>query len=106
MSENGLDNPPEIQCNGDKSPEVNGGQVDNDKSEPAKTLDEGAPSEEIMQSVLHLMEQHWRHFESDRSYWEMERADLQARSVFLLGEIKAQVRTFVVLKGCAGTLYR
>lgn len=80
----------EVQCNDKKSSKVNGNQ--SNRGEAVKMPCESASLEEIMQSVLHILEQHWRRYERDRMYWEMERADLQARIIALFKNIKRLVR--------------
>ncbi|CDS37421.1 striatin [Echinococcus multilocularis] len=43
-----------------------------------------------IQSVLHFIQSEWTRLELQRSQWEMERAELQARIAFLQGERRGQ----------------
>uniref|UniRef100_A0A0N5AW51 WD_REPEATS_REGION domain-containing protein n=1 Tax=Syphacia muris TaxID=451379 RepID=A0A0N5AW51_9BILA len=43
-----------------------------------------------MHGVLHFLQHEWSRFEVERSQWEMERAELQARISFLQGERQGQ----------------
>ncbi|OWF35740.1 Striatin-3 [Mizuhopecten yessoensis] len=43
-----------------------------------------------MPGILHFLQTEWARFEMERSQWEVERAELQARIAFLQGERKGQ----------------
>ncbi|XP_011314225.1 striatin-3 [Fopius arisanus] len=43
-----------------------------------------------MPGILHFIQHEWARFELDRSQWELDRAEFQARIAFLQGERKAQ----------------
>ncbi|XP_063986956.1 striatin isoform X2 [Diachasmimorpha longicaudata] len=43
-----------------------------------------------MPGILHFIEHEWARFELDRSQWELDRAEFQARIAFLQGERKSQ----------------
>ncbi|KAK3093263.1 hypothetical protein FSP39_013411 [Pinctada imbricata] len=43
-----------------------------------------------MPGILHFLQTEWARFEMERSQWEVERAELQARIAFLKGERKGQ----------------
>ncbi|KAK0088936.1 hypothetical protein PV325_010124 [Microctonus aethiopoides] len=43
-----------------------------------------------MPGILHFIQHEWASFELDRSQWELDRAEFQARIAFLQGERKAQ----------------
>lgn len=43
-----------------------------------------------IQSVMHFIQSEWTRLELQRSQWEMERAELQARIAFLQGERRGQ----------------
>ncbi|XP_043285856.1 striatin-3 isoform X1 [Venturia canescens] len=59
---------------------------DNVSSEGAK--DQGP--QYSMPGILHFIQHEWARFELDRSQWELDRAEFQARIAFLQGERKAQ----------------
>ena len=40
--------------------------------------------------ILHFIQHEWARFEMERSQWEVEKAELQARIAFLQGERKGQ----------------
>ncbi|XP_050424600.1 striatin-3 isoform X2 [Adelges cooleyi] len=53
----------------------------------------GGPSSKVkytMPGVLHYIQHEWSNFELERSHWEIDRAELQARIAFLQGERKGQ----------------
>lgn len=58
----------------------NVGQTDQKKSSPNYTI----------QGVLHFIQSEWTRLEMQRSQWEVERAELQARIAFLQGERRGQ----------------
>ncbi|XP_044015690.1 striatin isoform X3 [Aphidius gifuensis] len=47
-------------------------------------------SQYSMPGILHFIQHEWARFELDRSQWELDRAEFQARIAFLQGERKAQ----------------
>ncbi|KAK3595497.1 hypothetical protein CHS0354_021595, partial [Potamilus streckersoni] len=52
--------------------------------------DEGQRAQYSMPGILHFLQTEWARFEMERSQWEVERAELQARIAFLQGERKGQ----------------
>ncbi|XP_034325162.1 striatin-3-like isoform X7 [Crassostrea angulata] len=52
--------------------------------------DVGQRPQYSMPGILHFLQTEWARFEMERSQWEVERAELQARIAFLQGERKGQ----------------
>ncbi|XP_064600023.1 striatin-3-like isoform X2 [Liolophura sinensis] len=52
--------------------------------------DQGQRPQYSMPGILHFLQTEWARFEMERSQWEVERAELQARIAFLQGERKGQ----------------
>ncbi|XP_074641715.1 striatin-3-like isoform X2 [Tubulanus polymorphus] len=52
--------------------------------------DSGLRTHYSMPGILHFLQTEWARFEMERSQWEVERAELQARIAFLQGERKGQ----------------
>nr|CAD7392470.1 unnamed protein product [Timema cristinae] len=79
------DSSPSQNHNGQLGPSSGGINAGN------KQNDEG--SQRIQYSIpgiLHFIQHEWARFEMDRSQWEVDRAELQARIAFLQGERKGQ----------------
>ncbi|XP_070577227.1 striatin-3-like isoform X2 [Ptychodera flava] len=55
-----------------------------------KPNDDTNQSKYSMPGILHFLQHEWARFEMERSHWEVERAELQARIAFLQGERKGQ----------------
>ena len=49
-----------------------------------------APLHYTIPGILHFLQHEWSRFEMERSQWEVEKAELQARIAFLQGERKGQ----------------
>ncbi|XP_055957488.1 striatin isoform X2 [Patella vulgata] len=52
--------------------------------------DSGQRPQYSMPGILHFLQTEWARFEMERSQWEVERAELQAKIAFLQGERKGQ----------------
>uniref|UniRef100_A0A1I7T4J7 WD_REPEATS_REGION domain-containing protein n=1 Tax=Caenorhabditis tropicalis TaxID=1561998 RepID=A0A1I7T4J7_9PELO len=64
------------------------GQLPNAQND--KTEEETSRSQYTMSGILHFIQHEWTKNELDRTRWEAERAEMQARIVFLQGERKGQ----------------
>ncbi|ULT89641.1 hypothetical protein L5515_008067 [Caenorhabditis briggsae] len=64
------------------------GQLPNAQNE--KTEEETNRSQYTMSGILHFIQHEWTKNELDRTRWEAERAEMQARIAFLQGERKGQ----------------
>ncbi|XP_041355160.1 striatin-3-like isoform X2 [Gigantopelta aegis] len=53
-------------------------------------VESGQRPQYSMPGILHFLQTEWARFEMERSQWEVERAELQARIAFLQGERKGQ----------------
>lgn len=72
-----------------------GSQVNNDVSDNSDGTNRGGEErtpkvQYTIPGVLHYVQHEWAKFEMERSQWEVERAELQARIAFLQGERKGQ----------------
>nr|CDS25610.1 striatin [Hymenolepis microstoma] len=62
-----------------------------DRGEANNSMDQkDNQTQYTIQSVLHFIQSEWTRLELQRSQWEMERAELQARIAFLQGERRGQ----------------
>ncbi|XP_077862092.1 striatin-3-like [Saccoglossus kowalevskii] len=68
------------QINAGSSSSVGGSRQGEDVNQPKYS----------MPGILHFLQHEWARFEMERSHWEVERAELQARIAFLQGERKGQ----------------
>uniref|UniRef100_A0A8R1HG54 WD_REPEATS_REGION domain-containing protein n=1 Tax=Caenorhabditis japonica TaxID=281687 RepID=A0A8R1HG54_CAEJA len=64
------------------------GQLPNAQNE--KTEEESSRPQYTMSGILHYIQHEWTRNELDRTRWEAERAEMQARIAFLQGERKGQ----------------
>lgn len=68
---------------------MNAENVDNVGGHQQQDQDNSKPSYTIP-GILHYIQHEWSRFEMDRSQWDVERAELQAKIAFLEGERKGQ----------------
>ncbi|XP_049826044.1 striatin-3 isoform X2 [Aethina tumida] len=72
----------------------NGGQMGPQSGSAAnnKQIEESNPKTQqySIPGILHFIQHEWARFELERSQWEVDRAELQARIAFLQGERKGQ----------------
>ncbi|XP_067009673.2 striatin-3 [Anabrus simplex] len=79
------DSSPSQNHNGQLGPSSGGLNVGN------KQNDEGGQRTQYsIPGILHFIQHEWARFEMERSQWEVDRAELQARIAFLQGERKGQ----------------
>ncbi|PNF17621.1 Striatin-4 [Cryptotermes secundus] len=79
------DSSPSQNHNGQLGPSSGGINVGNKQS------DEGNQKTQYsIPGILHFIQHEWARFEMERSQWEVDRAELQARIAFLQGERKGQ----------------
>ncbi|XP_047019264.1 striatin-3 isoform X1 [Helicoverpa armigera] len=71
----------------------NGGQVGSQIGVSVNNKQNDEPSQSIQYSIpgiLHFIQHEWARFELERSQWEVDRAEFEARIAFLQGERKGQ----------------
>ncbi|XP_055714149.1 striatin isoform X2 [Phlebotomus papatasi] len=74
------------QMGGNNSTAINNkGQDDNQTNQTS-----GPPHHYSIPGILHFIQHEWARFEHERSQWDVDRAELQARIAVLLGERKSQ----------------
>ncbi|PAA53321.1 hypothetical protein BOX15_Mlig033268g2 [Macrostomum lignano] len=61
-----------------------------DDGNPMNDSNNGKEPVYTMAGILHFLQTEWTKFEMERSQWDVERAELQARIAFLQGERKGQ----------------
>ncbi|KAK7788987.1 hypothetical protein R5R35_008681 [Gryllus longicercus] len=79
------DSSPSQNHNGQLGPSSGGNNIGNKQNE------EGSQRTQYsIPGILHFIQHEWARFEMERSQWEVDRAELQARIAFLQGERKGQ----------------
>lgn len=71
----------------------NGGQVGSQIGVSVNNKQNDEPSQNVQYSIpgiLHFIQHEWARFELERSQWEVDRAEFEARIAFLQGERKGQ----------------
>ncbi|XP_059046391.1 striatin-3 isoform X2 [Achroia grisella] len=71
----------------------NGGQVGSQIGVSVNNKQNDEPSQSVQYSIpgiLHFIQHEWARFELERSQWEVDRAEFEARIAFLQGERKGQ----------------
>ncbi|KAL0266514.1 UNVERIFIED_CONTAM: hypothetical protein PYX00_009027 [Menopon gallinae] len=76
---------PSTNHNGEVGPATGGTSVGNKQNE-----DGNQGTQYSIPGILHFIQHEWAKFEMERSQWEVDRAELQARIAFLQGERKGQ----------------
>ncbi|XP_059614600.1 striatin isoform X2 [Phlebotomus argentipes] len=75
------------QMGGNNATAINNkGQQDDNQSNQTS----GPPHHYSIPGILHFIQHEWARFEHERSQWDVDRAELQARIAVLLGERKSQ----------------
>uniref|UniRef100_A0A1L8DXR1 Putative cell-cycle nuclear protein n=1 Tax=Nyssomyia neivai TaxID=330878 RepID=A0A1L8DXR1_9DIPT len=75
------------QMGGNNSTAINNkGQQDDNQTNQTS----GPPHHYSIPGILHFIQHEWARFEHERSQWDVDRAELQARIAVLLGERKSQ----------------
>lgn len=79
------DSSPSQNHNGQLGPSGGGVNVGNKQNEEGSQI-----TQYSIPGILHFIQHEWARFEMERSQWEVDRAELQARIAFLQGERKGQ----------------